>query len=304
MTGLAIDVRGLSKRFGTRQVVSGLDLQVPEGEICGFLGGNGSGKTTTIRMLCGLLTPDAGSGACLGLDIIRQSAEIRFQVGYMTQRFSFYGDLTVQENLDFVARLYQLPEHRKVVAATMERMELSNRSDQLAGNLSGGWKQRMALAACVMHRPKLLLLDEPTAGVDAKARREFWDLINDMAGEGMTVLVSTHYMDEAERCKRVVYLSGGRLVVQGTAEDVVRDAALVVFELTGDGIDKISKRLRGAPGVESATIFGQALRVAGLDRAAMLGSIERLKDDAGVEEVPARLDDVFIHLLQDQEEAA
>ncbi len=304
MTGLAIDVRGLSKRFGTRQVVSGLDLQVPEGEICGFLGGNGSGKTTTIRMLCGLLTPDAGSGTCLGLDIIRQSADIRLQVGYMTQRFSFYGDLTVAENLDFVARLYQLPQHRKVVADTMARMALSNRSDQLAGNLSGGWKQRMALAACVMHRPKLLLLDEPTAGVDAKARREFWDLINDMAGEGMTVLVSTHYMDEAERCKRVVYLSGGRLVVQGTAADVVRDAALVVFELTGGGIDKISKLLRGAPGVESATIFGQALRVVGLDRTAMLGAIERLKGDAGVEEVPARLDDVFIHLLQDQEEAA
>ena len=304
MTGLAIDVRGLSKRFGTRQVVSGLDLQVPEGEICGFLGGNGSGKTTTIRMLCGLLTPDAGSGTCLGLDIIRQSADIRLQVGYMTQRFSFYGDLTVAENLDFVARLYQLPQHRKVVADTMARMALSNRSDQLAGNLSGGWKQRMALAACVMHRPKLLLLDEPTAGVDAKARREFWDLINDMAGEGMTVLVSTHYMDEAERCKRVVYLSGGRLVVQGTAADVVRDAARVVFELTGGGIDKISKLLRGAPGVESATIFGQALRVVGLDRTAMLGAIERLKGDAGVEEVPARLDDVFIHLLQDQEEAA
>ena len=303
MTALAIDVHGLSKRFGDRQVVSGLDLQVPEGEICGFLGGNGSGKTTTIRMLCGLLTPDAGSGTCLGLDIIRQSAEIRLQVGYMTQRFSFYGDLTVQENLDFVARLYQLPDHRKVVADTMERMELSNRADQLAGNLSGGWKQRMALAACVMHRPKLLLLDEPTAGVDAKARREFWDLINDMAGEGMTVLVSTHYMDEAERCKRVVYLSGGRLVVQGTAEDVVRDAALVVFELTGGGIDKISKLLRGAPGVESATIFGQALRVVGLDRTAMRGSIDRLKGDTGVEEVPARLDDVFIHLLQDQEEA-
>ena len=222
----------------------------------------------------------------------------------MTQRFSFYGDLTVAENLDFVARLYQLPQHRKVVADTMARMALSNRSDQLAGNLSGGWKQRMALAACVMHRPKLLLLDEPTAGVDAKARREFWDLINDMAGEGMTVLVSTHYMDEAERCKRVVYLSGGRLVVQGTAADVVRDAALVVFELTGGGIDKISKLLRGAPGVESATIFGQALRVVGLDRTAMLGAIERLKGDAGVEEVPARLDDVFIHLLQDQEEAA
>ena len=306
MTALAIDVHGLSKRFGTRQVVSGLDLQVPEGEICGFLGGNGSGKTTTIRMLCGLLTPDAGGGTCLGMDIIRRSAEIRLLVGYMTQRFSFYGALTVAENLDFVARLYHLPDRRKVVADTMEQMALANRADQLAANLSGGWKQRMALAACVMHRPRLLLLDEPTAGVDAKARREFWDLINDMAGEGMTILVSTHYMDEAERCKRVVYLSGGKLVVQGTAEDVVRDAALIVFELTGSGIDKISKRLRGAPGVESATIFGQALRVVGLDRAAMLASIGRLTDGTGtgVEEVPARLDDVFIHLLQDQDPAA
>jgi ABC-type multidrug transport system ATPase subunit len=303
MTALAIDVHGLCKSFGARQVVAGLDLQVAEGQICGFLGGNGSGKTTTIRMLCGLLKPDAGGGTCLGLDIIEQSAEIRLQVGYMTQRFSFYGDLTVAENLDFVARLYQIPERARVVRETMERMELANRADQLAQNLSGGWKQRMALAACVMHRPKLLLLDEPTAGVDAKARREFWDLINDMAGEGMTVLVSTHYMDEAERCNRVVYLSGGKLIVQGTASDVVRDAALIVFELTGDGIDKISKRLRGAPGVESATIFGQALRVVGLDRAALQASISARGQQPGVttEEVPARLDDVFIHLLRDQD---
>ncbi len=306
MTALAIDVHGLCKSFGKRQVVSGLDLQVPEGEICGFLGGNGSGKTTTIRMLCGLLTPDAGGGTCLGLDVIKQSAEIRLRVGYMTQRFSFYGDLTVAENLDFVARLYELPDRARVVAQIMERMELTNRADQLAQNLSGGWKQRMALAACVMHRPRLLLLDEPTAGVDAKARREFWDLINDLAGEGMTVLVSTHYMDEAERCKRVVYLSGGRLVVQGTAEDVVRDAHLLVFELTGGTIDKISKRLRGAPGVESATIFGQALRVVGLDRAALLASLAAQGSAPGIvtKEVPARLDDVFIHLLQNQDHAS
>lgn len=303
MTALAIDVHGLCKSFGARSVVNGLDLRVPEGEICGFLGGNGSGKTTTIRMLCGLLKPDAGGGTCLGLDVIRQSAEIRLQVGYMTQRFSFYGELTVQENLDFVARLYQLPNRAKIVSDTMERMELSNRARQFARELSGGWKQRMALAACVMHRPKLLLLDEPTAGVDAKARREFWDLINDMAGEGMTVLVSTHYMDEAERCQRVVYLSGGKLIVQGTAEDVVRDSGLIVFELTGAGIDAIAKKLRGTPGVESATIFGQALRVVGLDRIALEKSIAAHERPDGVvhEEVPARLDDVFIHLLRDQE---
>ena len=217
MTALAIDVHDLHKSFGTRHVIDGLTLQVPEGEICGFLGGNGSGKTTTIRMLCGLLRPDSGSGTCLGLDVIRDAARIRLQIGYMTQRFSFYGDLTVGENLDFVARLYQIPDRRRATTDVLERIGLANRVDQLAQELSGGWKQRMALAACMLHRPRLLLLDEPTAGVDAKARREFWDMIHEMAADGMTVLVSTHYMDEAERCQRVVYLAGGRLVVQGTA---------------------------------------------------------------------------------------
>ncbi len=238
MTGLAIDVHDLRKSFGSRQVIDGLTLQVPEGEICGFLGGNGSGKTTTIRMLCGLLRPDGGGGTCLGMDLLRDAPRIRLQVGYMTQRFSFYGDLTVAENLEFVARLYQIRDRRRVIAAVLERIGLADRADQLAQELSGGWKQRMALAACVLHRPRLLLLDEPTAGVDAKARREFWDMIHEMAADGMTVLVSTHYMDEAERCQRVVYLSGGRLVVQGTADDVVRAAHLVTFEATGDGIEQ------------------------------------------------------------------
>ncbi len=196
-----IDVRGLRKSFGARQVVEDLNLQVAGGEICGFLGANGSGKTTTIRLLCGLLTPDGGAGTCLGMDIIRDAPRIRREVGYMTQRFSLYEDLTVFENLDFVARVYGMPEHRKSAQAMMARMGLTERSAQLAGELSGGWKQRLALAACVLHEPKLLLLDEPTAGVDAEARREFWDLIHDMAGEGLTTLVSTHYMDEAERCK-------------------------------------------------------------------------------------------------------
>ena len=210
MSELAIDVRGLHKSFGARKVVNGLTMTVPIGEICGFLGGNGSGKTTTIRLLCGLLTPDAGEGTCLGLDIIRETSQVRRQVGYMTQRFSFYEDLTVAENLDFVARLYEIPARRQTVRDMMERMELAERADQQAGQLSGGWKQRLALAACVLHKPRLLLLDEPTAGVDAKARRAFWDLIADMATGGITVLVSTHYMDEAERCHRIVYLSGGR----------------------------------------------------------------------------------------------
>jgi len=298
VSALAIDVHGLAKSFGTRQVVKGLDLAVPEGEICGFLGGNGSGKTTTIRLLCGLLTPDGGGGTCLGFDILRDPTKIRRQVGYMTQKFSFYGDLTVAENLDFVARLYELPDRRQVVRDALNRMELSNRSSQLAQELSGGWKQRLALAACVMHKPRLLLLDEPTAGVDALARREFWDLITDMAASGMTVLVSTHYMDEAERCQRIVYLAGGKLIVDGTAEAVVKDAELVVFEASGNDLSGLAKRARATKGLESATIIGRKLRVVGKDRNAVQLAVGTLRDSSiDWEEAPARLDDVFIHLL-------
>lgn len=301
MTGAAIDVTGLRKSFGSRRVVENFSLRVPAGEICGFLGGNGSGKTTTIRMLCGLLRPDAGSGTCLGLDLITASDTIRRQVGYMTQRFSFYADLTVAENLMFVARIYALDNPRRKVRDIMERMELAGRANQLAGQLSGGWKQRLALAACVLHTPKLLLLDEPTAGVDAKARRAFWDLIADMAGEGMTVLVSTHYMDEAERCHRVVYLSHGRLVVQGTAEAVVREAGLSIREATGAGIGALVSRARAQKGIESATIIGRALRVVGSDAAALEAAVAAL-EAPGISwaEVPARLDDVFIHLLGEE----
>jgi ABC-2 type transport system ATP-binding protein len=303
MTSLAIDVHGLCKSFGSNKVVDGLDMVVPEGEICGFLGGNGSGKTTTIRLLCGLLKPDAGGGTCLSFDLIRQSAEIRLAIGYMTQRFSLYGDLSVRENLDFVASLYQIRNRAPAVDAALDRIGLTARAGQLAGELSGGWKQRLSLAACVLHHPRLLLLDEPTAGVDAKARREFWDMINDLAAEGITVLVSTHYMDEAERCQRVVYLAGGQLIVQGTVDEVVRDSSLVVFETTEDALEPVLRAIRGAPGVETATIFGRALRIVGLDRRALQRAITRRAPNLAWEEVPARLDDVFIHLLQAQEPA-
>ena len=298
MTDFVIDVHDLKKNFGSRSVVDGLTLQVGKGEICGFLGANGSGKTTTIRMLCGLLVPDAGSGTCLGLDIIRDAPKIRRQVGYMTQKFSLYDDLTVFENLDLVASVYQMPKGREAVRDMMARMRLEDRRDQLAGQLSGGWKQRLALAACVLHQPKLLLLDEPTAGVDAKARREFWDLIHDLAGEGLTVLVSTHYMDEAERCKRIVYLAEGRIVVQGTAEDVTNQSHLVTFEATGDDVDAAARRLRQWPGIEAAAVFGRKLHIAGMDRAALQAAIARIAD-AGLswQEVPPRLEDVFIHML-------
>ena len=303
MSDYAIDVRGLRKSFGDRKVVDGLDLKVRAGEICGFLGGNGSGKTTTIRLLCGLLRPDGGTGTCLGMDILTQAAEIRLQVGYMTQRFSLYGTLTVAENLDFVARLYDLPDRALALAAALARTGLADRADQLAQQLSGGWKQRLALAACMLHRPRLLLLDEPTAGVDAKARREFWDLIHDVAAEGVTVLVSTHYMDEAERCTRVVYLAGGRLVVQGTTDEVVREARLVVYEGSGRDVEVASPRLRSTPDVESAAIFGRTLRAVGTDRGRLEAALEAATQGMAVSwaEVPPRLDDVFIHLLREQD---
>jgi ABC-2 type transport system ATP-binding protein len=301
MSAHVIDVKDLRKSFGARKVVEGLSLQVDQGEICGFLGANGSGKTTTIRMLCGLLVPDGGEGQCLGLDIIRQAPQIRRHVGYMTQKFSFYEDLTVFENLDFVASVYEMNNRRAAVENIMARMGLADRRDQLAGHLSGGWKQRLALAACVLHQPKLLLLDEPTAGVDAKARREFWDLIHDMAGEGLTVLVSTHYMDEAERCNRIVYLGSGRIIVQGDAETVSRQSNLITYEATGECVDEAARALRKIEGVEAAAVFGRALHVAGTDRAALERAIHSINGRLEWREVPPRLEDVFIHMLSVKE---
>jgi ABC-2 type transport system ATP-binding protein len=211
-------------------VVDGVDLQVATGSVCGFLGPNGSGKTTTIRLLCGLLRPDAGSGTCLGLDILHDAPAIKRQVGYMTQKFGLYDDLTIRENLDFVARLFELPQRRAAVDAALARLTLASRAQQLAGTLSGGWKQRLALAACLLHRPRLLLLDEPTAGVDPKARREFWDQIHALAADGITVLVSTHYMDEAERCDDLVYIAYGRVLARGSAAEIVASAGATDLE--------------------------------------------------------------------------
>jgi ABC-2 type transport system ATP-binding protein len=218
---LVIDVRGINKRFGTKHVVKDLALQVRQGEIFGFLGPNGSGKTTSIRLLCGLLTPDSGEGTCLGRDVLRESAAIKREVGYMTQRFSLWEDLTLAENLDFVARMFGMKQRREAVNQALEDLGLSGRRDQLAGTLSGGWKQRLALAGCLLHKPRLLLLDEPTAGVDPKARRDFWEEIHRLSAAGITVLVSTHYMDEAERCHRLAYIAWGTLLASGTAAEIV-----------------------------------------------------------------------------------
>ncbi|MCO5092205.1 ABC transporter ATP-binding protein [Bosea sp. (in: a-proteobacteria)] len=303
---LAIDVRGLTKRFGKRTVVDDVDLAVAEGEIVGFLGPNGSGKTTTIRLICGLLRPDAGEGTVLGLDVRRQSALIKRQVGYMTQRFSFYEDLTIAENLTFVARLYGLDPVGEAVAKTLDGLGLTSRKDQLAGTLSGGWKQRLALAACIMHQPRLLLLDEPTAGVDPKARREFWDEIHRLAGAGLTVLVSTHYMDEAERCHRIGYIAYGRMLATGTVEEVVAGSGLVTFVVHGALKPEQMRALSAAPGVEQVAPFGASLHVVGTDREKLAAALEPLRHEAGIRVEPGEtsLEDVFIKFMTGAQERA
>ncbi len=298
MTELAVDVSGLNKSFGPRHVVQDVSIQVEKGKITGFLGPNGSGKTTTLRMLCGLLTPDSGEGRVLGLDFRRDAEAVKRQTGYMTQKFSLYEDLSIEENLDFVARVHELDRRRERVGESLERLGLTARKKQLAGSLSGGWKQRLALAASVMHAPRLLLLDEPTAGVDPKARREFWDEIHALSAEGLTVMVSTHYMDEAERCHDIAYIAYGRLMARGAADEVIAQSGLVTFRAEGQGADRLSRELAGKPGVIMAAPFGAALHVSGTDRAALEAAIAPYRQPPLTwTEVQPTLEDVFIRLM-------
>ncbi len=295
---IAIDVEGLTKSFGGRKVVDDLTLSVERGHIRGFLGPNGSGKTTTIRMLCGLLTPDSGEGRCLGFDIRTQQEEIKRRIGYMTQGFSLYRDLTIRENLEFVARIYGLESPRAAAQTALERLGLTSRADQLAGELSGGWKQRLALGACILPEPELLLLDEPTAGVDPKARRDFWDEIHHLATEGLTVLVSTHYMDEAERCHEIAYILDGKLLVSGAIDDIIRDAHLSTWVVTGPNLDDLDRRLKAEPGVDLVARFGAALHVGGRDAGVMAAVAARFGDSAHRwAQDQATLEDVFIELM-------
>jgi ABC-2 type transport system ATP-binding protein len=294
-----IDVCGMTKRFDNRTVVNKIDLQVEKGEIYGFLGPNGSGKTTFIRMLCGLLRADEGSGTCLGHDVIKESEIIKRQVGYMTQRFSFYEDLSIAENLDFVGRIYGLRNRRDAVQQSLERLGLKERQQQLAGSLSGGWKQRLALAACLIHQPKLLLLDEPTAGVDPKARRDFWEQIHDLAAQGLTFLITTHYMDEAERCNRLAYIAYGNLLIRGPVDEVIAYTHLNTWSVSGPDLQKLAQELRGRPGIEQAVAFGNSLHISGSDPRALEEAIAPYRSE-GYEwkQVQAGLEDAFIHLME------
>ena len=306
MDAVAIDVHDLTKRYDGRAVVDHFSIRVERGQIFGFLGPNGSGKTTTIRMLCGLLTPDEGEGTCLGYDLRREAPSIKREVGYMTQRFSLYEDLSIEENLDFVARMYAVRKRREAVEAMLERLGLTARRAQLAGTLSGGWKQRLALATCILHSPQLLLLDEPTAGVDPKARRDFWEQIHELAAEGITVLVSTHYMDEAERCHRLAYIAYGKLLVEGRADEVVARSGLTTWLVTlREDVDerelaRLARELADARGVDTVIPFGASLRVSGHDAAALEAAIAPLRERSPftLEPTATSLEDVFVNLMQ------
>ncbi len=294
-----IDVKGLTKRYAGRAVVDDFAIRVERGQIYGFLGPNGSGKTTTIRMICGLLTPDAGEGQCLGFDIRREAQSIKRNVGYMTQKFSLYEDLSIAENLDFVARVYGVKNRQDAVNKTLERLGLTARRGQLAGALSGGWKQRLALAACLLHEPALLLLDEPTAGVDPKARREFWDQIHELAAGGLTVLVSTHYMDEAERCHELAYIAYGRLLAKGTAAEVVAQSGLSTWSVTGEKLHDLARQLRPLPGVSMVVPFGTTLHISGTDAVVLENSLAAFRARVDLHWIPIEpgLEDVFIGLM-------
>ncbi|WP_168787734.1 ABC transporter ATP-binding protein [Paraburkholderia aromaticivorans] len=295
----AIEVQKLNKRFGDKHVVIDVTLQVARGEIFGFLGPNGSGKTTSIRLMCGLLTPDSGTGTCLGYDIVRESSQIKRNVGYMTQRFSYWDDLTIRENLDFVARIYEMPNRREAVDRSLESLGLQSRANQLTGALSGGWKQRLALAACMLHEPQLLLLDEPTAGVDPAARRDFWEELHRLAARGISVLVSTHYMDEAERCHKLAYIAYGKLLAQGTAKQIIESQNLATWTIYGEHLSELTEQLRKTPGVDQTVVFGSALHVGGSDRAALEAAVKQATEGTAlrVERIETGLEDVFISLM-------
>jgi len=301
---IVIDVKGLTKIYGDKKVVDNFDLKVPRGAVYGFLGPNGSGKTTTIRMVCGLLIPNAGEGTCLGWDVITQSEEIKKKVGYMTQKFSLWEDLTIRENLEFVARMYEMDDLKRRVDEALDELGLRGREKQLAGSLSGGWKQRLALSACLMHDPDLLLLDEPTAGVDPKARREFWDTIHEVADRGVTILVSTHYMDEAVQCDYIVYIAYGKKLIDAPSGELVDQVGLHTWRVEGKGLAALTKKLEGVAGIEHVARFGTALHISGLDKDGLKNAVSPYfnKPNLSWKEKKPGLEEVFIHLMSSSED--
>ena len=297
-----IDVKDITKSFGKKKVVNRLDMQVSRGEIYGFLGPNGSGKTTFMRMLCGLLHPDSGTGTCLGYDVITQSERIKPHIGYMSQRFSLYEDLTVKENMDFIARTYGLKKPRTAVDECIDRMNLRPFAKQLAGTLSGGWKQQLALAACILHSPKLLLLDEPTAGVDPGGRRRFWEHIHQLCADGLTALISTHYMDEAERCHRLAYIAYGDLLAKGTVSELLEQTNLTTWSVTGPDLSDLNRQLQKLPGIDHVTAFGAALHVSSNNRIQMETAIAPFQRAPWKWQLTETgLEDVFIYLMKSRE---
>lgn len=302
---IIIDVKGLRKSFDNKVVVNNIDLMVKKGEVFGFLGPNGSGKTTTIRMICGLLKADGGQGTCLGFDILTQSDQIKERVGYMTQKFSLYTELSIEENLNFIARVYGVKNREIKVAKSLENLGLTDRKKQLTGELSGGWKQRVALATCLIHDPELLLLDEPTAGVDPIARREFWDQIHFLSEQGVTTLVSTHYMDEAERCTRIAYLAYGEILTTGTVSEVIAETHLKTWEIYGEVTTSLLQKVKVIEGVELAALFGNLIHVCGYDS----NLVEKGLHDLSLElhfkwkPIKSTLEDAFISLVNKSPES-
>lgn len=296
MDDLIIDVKALSKSFNGRTVVNKVDMHVKRGEVFGFLGPNGSGKTTTLRMICGLLTPDSGEGTCLGMDILTESFKIKQNVGYMTQHYSFYTDLSVEENLNFIGKIYQVEDRQDRISEVMDDLGLSKYRRHLTSQLSGGWKQRVALAACLLHKPALLLLDEPTAGIDPIARREFWDKIHSLSEQGITTLMTTHYMDEAERCTRLAYLAYGDLLLTGTVGDVIKATQLSTWEIKGQITTRLLQEVKSLPGVTQAALFGRHIHVCGYDTQKIEQALDALNIDW--QRIEPTLEDAFISLVK------
>jgi len=311
----AVLTRGLSKKFGAFTAVDHLDLSIEKGQVVGFIGPNGAGKSTTIRMLCGLLRPTEGTAMVAGLDVGREPEAVREHIGYMSQKFSLYGDLTVRENLRFFGGIYRVPrrdiEERTRAAVSMAGLE--GREGVLVRTLAGGWKQRLALGCAILHRPPILFLDEPTSGVEPEARRRFWDLIHELAGGGVTILVSTHYMEEAEYCNRIALIDRGKLIAMG-APGELRSQRLggQLVEVECAPLGAALQALAAAPGVIEAAIFGDKLHVvlgeAGLGPAELPGFLATRGIQAGqVRSVAPSLEDVFVHLVsgaQDERIAA